>query len=116
MGTIPNGLFHYLRMAQFREKAAKGLPVPAHTYADWHAYNAVEVARRVGSDGRQLHTCVKCRLPIKGVGVYWQGTRTYVVTDTGTPADGLSYCPPDGNARARSRVGPHVPAEKAFRL
>jgi hypothetical protein len=46
-------------------------------------------------------TCRKCRLTIAWIGGAW------VVVDTGTTADGLSYCPPDPDA---AKVSYHSPA------
>lgn len=44
--------------------------------------------------------CRKCGLTIEWIG------RAWVVVDTDTTADGLSFCPPDPDA---GRVGNHVP-------
>lgn len=101
--TEPNGLFHYRRMAAYRMAASAGKPVPYWIFQDWHAYMA-EVAKRVDGMGRQLYTCAKCRMPIQyfrsNGDVYW------VVTESSTTADGLSYCPPNPDAR---RHGSHRP-------
>lgn len=49
--------------------------------------------------------CLRCRLPIVKVDTAW------VVIDTGTTADGLSYCPP--NPDHLGKLGNHRPKGKA---
>jgi len=49
-----------------------------------------------------MSTCRKCHLTIEFIGGTW------VVMDTGTTADGLSYCPPDPDT-ARRVIGDHQP-------
>lgn len=51
-----------------------------------------------------MTTCRKCKLPIEHIGGAW------VVIDPATTADGLSYCPPDPDAR---NVGSHVPVKES---
>jgi hypothetical protein len=49
----------------------------------------------------ETRTCRRCRLPIEPIASTW------VVTGTGTTADGLSYCPPNPDAASH---GVHRPA------
>ena len=54
----------------------------------------------------ETQTCRKCKLPIVEITTPGAG-KDWVVVDTETTADGLSYCPPDPDARVQ--FGKHVP-------
>jgi len=106
MEMISLGLYGYEVTARMREKATAGEPPARGAFRRWLEYRQ-QVERPCSANGQEMYRCYRCGCTIVGVSVYWQGTRTWVVVDTGTTADGLTYCPP--NPDHAGRVGEHRP-------